>query len=232
MANVSMNVKVVNVVKTTAEWAAVTDVVTKGVLCVETTDDNKVKIKIGDGAKAFANLPYASEVDLSDYSTTDEMNTAITNAISALGNLMTIKGVVATVGELPQTDNKVGDTYFVGTAGDTGDSYAEYVWTADDKWEYIGKITEVDLSNYYNKSEVDGLLDGKVDTVAGKTLTSNDFTDELKTKLDGIAEGATAVTVDDALTDDGVNPVQGKVIKAELDTKISTADTLILNCTL
>lgn len=164
MANVTMNVKVINLVKTTAEWATVADVIPKGVLCVETTDDNKVKIKIGDGAKAFANLPYACEVDLSDYSTTAEMNEAISDAISALGNLMTIKGIVATTGELPLADNKTGDVYFVGTAGDTGDSYAEYVWTADGKWEYIGKITEVDLSNYYNKTEVDTALDNKVNT--------------------------------------------------------------------
>lgn len=164
MANVTMNVKVINLVKTTAEWATVADVITKGVLCVETTDDNKVKIKIGDGAKVFANLPYACEVDLSDYSTTTEMNAAISDAISALGNLMTIKGIVATTGELPLADNKTGDVYFVGTAGDTGDSYAEYVWTADGKWEYIGKITEVDLSNYYNKTEVDTALDNKVNT--------------------------------------------------------------------
>lgn len=276
MANVSMNVKVVNVVKTTAEWAAVTDVITKGVLCVETTDDNKVKIKIGDGVKAFAALPYASEVDLSDYSTTAEMNTAIADAISALGNVLRIKGVVATVDELPVTDNKVGDVYFVGTDGDTKDNFAEYVWTESNKWEYVGQIQTTDLSNYYNKSEVDGLLDKKVDVVDGKTLTSNDFTDELKAKLDGIEEGAnkyelptatkdtlggvkttsevvdvsvgyTAVpivdgvpyyknevgtTVDSELSDDSTNPVQNKVIKAELDTKVATTDTLILNCTL
>lgn len=283
MANVSMNVKVVNVVKTTAEWAAVSDVITKGVLCVETTDDDKVKIKIGDGVKAFSALPYASEVDLSDYSTTDEMNTAIADAISALGNVLRIKGVVATVDELPASDNNVGDVYFVGTDGDTKDNFAEYVWTESNKWEYVGQIQTTDLSNYYDKTEVDNLLDKKVDVVDGKTLTSNDFTDELKAKLDGIEENAnkyelptaakdvlggvkttsevvdvstgyTAVpivdgvpyyknevgtTVDDVLSDDSTNPVQNKVIKTELDTitaeldaKVDTTDTLILNCTL
>lgn len=232
MANVTMNVKVVNVVKTTAEWGQVTDVITKGVLCVETTTDNKVKIKVGDGVKTYDALPYASEVDLSDYSTTAQVTQAINDAIAALGNLMTVKGVVATKDELPTEDNKVGDVYFVGEDGDTGDSYAEYVWTESNKWEYIGKITEVDLSDYYTKTKVDELLANKVDTVDGKTLTSNDFTDELKTKLDGIEEGATAITVDETLTDDGVNPVQGKAIKVALDGKIDTTDTLILNCTL
>ena len=232
MANVTMNVKVVNVVKTTAEWGQVTDVITKGVLCVETTADNKVKIKVGDGAKTYDALPYASEVDLSDYSTTTQMTQAINDAVAALGNLMTVKGVVATKDELPAEDNKVGDVYFVGADGDTGDSYAEYVWTEAGKWEYIGQIQTTDLSEYYKKSEVDTFLGNKVDVEAGKGLSANDFTNELKTKLDGIAEGATAVTVDETLTDDGVNPVQGKAIKTALDGKVDATDTLILNCTL
>lgn len=232
MANVTMNVKVVNLFKTTAEWEQITDVITRGVLCVETTTDNKVKIKVGDGAKTYDALPYASEVDLSDYSTTTQMTQAINDAVAALGNLMTVKGVAPTKDELPAEDNKVGNVYFVGADGDTGDSYAEYVWTEAGKWEYIGQIQATDLSDYYKKSEVDTFLGNKVDVEAGKTLSANDFTNELKAKLEGIAEGATAVTVDETLTDDGVNPVQGKAIKVALDGKVSTTDTLILNCTL
>ena len=232
MANVTMNVKVVNVVKTTTEWGQISDVITKGVLCVETTADNKVKIKVGDGAKTYDALPYASEVDLSDYSTTAQVTQAINDAIVALGNLMTVKGVVTTKDELPAENNKVGDVYFVGEDGDTGDSYAEYVWTEAGKWEYIGQIQTTDLSEYYKKSEVDTFLGNKVDVEAGKGLSANDFTNELKTKLNGIAEGATAVTVDETLTDDGVNPVQGKAIKTALDGKVDATDTLILNCTL
>ena len=232
MANVTMKAKAVNVVKTTAEWGQVTDVITKGVLCVETTADNKVKIKVGDGAKTYNALPYASEVDLSDYSTTTQMTQAINDAIAALGNLMTVKGVVATKDELPAADNKVGDVYFVGTDGDTGDSYAEYIWIEAGKWEYIGQIQTTDLSEYYKKSDIDTFLGNKVDVEAGKGLSANDFTNELKAKLDGIAEGATAIIVDETLTADGVNPVQGKAIKTALDAKVDATDTLVLNCTL
>ena len=276
MANVTMNVKVVNVVKTTTEWGQISDVITKGVLCVETTADNKVKIKVGDGAKTYDALPYASEVDLSDYSTTAQMTQAINDAIAALGNLMTVKGVVATKDELPAENNKVGDVYFVGEDGDTGDSYAEYVWTEAGKWEYIGQIQTTDLSDYYKKSEVDTFLGNKVDVEAGKGLSANDFTNDLKTKLEGIAEGANkyelptagkdtlggvkttsevvdvstgytavpivdgvpyyknevGITVDDALSADSENPVQNKIVKEALDDKVSTTDTLILNCTL
>ena len=38
-----------------------------------------------------------------------------------------------------------------------------------------------------------------------------------KTKLDGIASGATKVIVDSALSDTSTNPVQNKLIKAALD---------------
>lgn len=60
-------------------------------------------------------------------------------------------------------------------------------------------------------------LDTKVDTETGKGLSANDFTDTLKTKLDGIESGATRVTVDNAMSTTSENPVQNKVIKAALD---------------
>ena len=65
-------------------------------------------------------------------------------------------------------------------------------------------------------------LAGKVDTVSGKGLSSNDYTDAEKTKLAGIAEGATAVTVDSALSATSENPVQNKVVKSALDGKVDT----------
>lgn len=40
-----------------------------------------------------------------------------------------------------------------------------------------------DLSNYYNKTEVDSKLVTKVDKVTGKGLSSNDYTTSEKNKL-------------------------------------------------
>ena len=49
-----------------------------------------------------------------------------------------------------------------------------------------GKSTEnADLSDYYTKSQTNSLIAGKVDKVAGKSLSTNDFTDEYKAKIDG-----------------------------------------------
>ena len=43
-----------------------------------------------------------------------------------------------------------------------------------------------DLSNYYNKTETDNLLSGKVDKVTGKGLSTEDYTTAEKTKLANI----------------------------------------------
>lgn len=45
------------------------------------------------------------------------------------------------------------------------------------------------LSSYYNKTETNLLLNGKVDVVDGKQLSTNDYTDEEKEKLQNIAAG-------------------------------------------
>lgn len=58
----------------------------------------------------------------------------------------------------------------------------------------------------------------KVDKENGKGLSTEDFTTTLKTKLEGISEGATNVTVDSELTSTGTNPVQGKAIYSTINT--------------
>lgn len=62
------------------------------------------------------------------------------------------------------------------------------------------------------------MLDSKVDKVSGKGLSTNDFTTAYKTKLDGIATGATKVTVDAALSTTSKNPVQNMVITGQIST--------------
>ena len=56
-------------------------------------------------------------------------------------------------------------------------------------------INDLNIGNYYTKTDVDAALEGKVDKEDGKGLSQNDFTDLLKSKLDGIQAGATANTV-------------------------------------
>ena len=72
------------------------------------------------------------------------------------------------------------------------------------------------------------MLDGKVDKVSGKGLSTNDYTTAEKTKLAGIATGANKTTVDSTLSGTSTNPVQNKVIAGRIgtiETNVSAAAT-------
>lgn len=63
------------------------------------------------------------------------------------------------------------------------------------------------------------LIDEKVTKEEGKGLSENDFTSELKTRLEGIEEGANKTVVDTALNAESTNPAQNKVVTEALGTK-------------
>lgn len=69
----------------------------------------------------------------------------------------------------------------------------------------------------YFETKIKALLSRKVDKIPGKGLSTEDYTTAEKQKLAGIAPGATAITVDSALSNSSTNPVQNKVIKNALD---------------
>ena len=224
MATETMNsVQVLHDVRTTEQWAAIgTKVIPKGYLTIEITTTGQPKAKVGNGSDTWAALPYlTAETDLSDYATKDYVDTGISSAISALGTVFIIKGRVDSVDALPNTDNKSGDVYLVGTQD--ADNFAEYYWTGT-LWDFMGQTTEVDLSNYYtkdvtySKTEVDNLLAAKVNKVEGKGLSTEDFTTELKNRLNSLKNYD-----DTALT--------GRVAAIEAD-YIKSTDTLVLNCSI
>ena len=224
MANTTLNnVRVLHDVRTTAEWTTVgTTVIPKGYLTIEVTTDGKTKVKVGNGTDTWSALKYITEeTDLSAYATTDYVDTGIQSAISTLGTVFTVKGRVDSVDALPNTDNKAGDVYLVGA--EDADNFAEYYYTGT-MWDFMGQTTTVDLSNYYTKdavytkTEVDGLLDDKVDKVDGMGLSQENFTTDLKTKLDGLEN------YDDTALAQRVTDIEADYIKS--------TDTLILNCSL
>lgn len=71
----------------------------------------------------------------------------------------------------------------------SGKAYVNVPWTDTN--------TTYDLSPYAKTADVNAALSKKVDKVSGKGLSTEDFTAALKTKLNGIATGATA---DSAIT--------------------------------
>lgn len=143
----TMRVQLLNVSKTTAEWANSETIIPKGLICVEFTTDGATYVKIGNGTDTFADLGYLEDgaIDLTQYYTKTETDDAIVEAIQSMGKLVTIKGTKSTVAELPKsTDDpapEVGDVWFVGAAGDGNDSFAEYVYTIEGTWEFFGKST-------------------------------------------------------------------------------------------
>jgi hypothetical protein len=78
-------------------------------------------------------------------------------------------------------------------------------------WSNIGN-TSVDLSNYYTKTQTDALLADKVDKVAGKGLSTNDFSDAYKDMLDNY-------TVDSVLDSTSTNPIQNGTVTDALALK-------------
>ena len=80
-------------------------------------------------------------------------------------------------------------------------------------------------TNPLQNKAIDSAINNKVDKVSGKGLSTNDFTDDLKTKLDEIEAKANKIIVDNALSSTSTNPVQNKVINTALNGKASTAHT-------
>lgn len=97
--------------------------------------------------------------------------------------------VVDEVSELPEQEYDryilaQGSLAYVVTSGEV------YVMGGDGVWHNSenGESTEnADLSNYYNKSQVDDLLTNKIDKATGMGLSSNDYTTTEKNKLSSLS---------------------------------------------
>lgn len=99
------------------------------------------------------------------------------NGISINGKVISCtldSTVFEVVASLP-TENIKSHIYLVKDTASTASNnqYIEWVYT-NDSWEMLGKFkADVDLSDYYNKAEVDGLLSNKVTVESGKSLMSD-----------------------------------------------------------
>ena len=142
------------------------------------------------------------------------------------------------VANLPTTNISTHTIYLTPSGQDQNNIYDEFIYV-NGEWEAIG-MEKTDLSNYYNKqevdaaianagghaadaytkAEVDGFLNNKVNKEAGKGLSANDYTTAEKDKLAGVEAQANKTVVDAELSNFSINPVQNKVIKAELDSII------------
>ena len=102
-------------------------------------------------------------------------------------------------------------TIYLIKEGDTN-NYKQYMYISG-AWAQLSD-TNIDLSGYAKLTD----LDTKVDKIDGKTLSTNDFTNVLKSKLDGIAEDANKTVVDFELSTTSTNPVQNAVVTTKINT--------------
>lgn len=148
-----------HIVRTTEQWETTADkyeIIPEGVLCVEFTPSDRTNIKIGNGHKTFRELPYvAGNIDLSLYYTREETDNRILSILNEQ-KVFRIKGYKKSFNELPANGTE-GDVWFVeSTSPSEFNIYEKYIWTANNKWEFIGNSNiDIDLSQYAKKEDVE-----------------------------------------------------------------------------
>lgn len=191
------------------------------------TDKTKIALYAGDGngGKVLVNPDVIVPTKVSDlandsnFQTGDDVATAIVSAIAATGHASFKK-----VDSVPTADTAVDNVLYLvmNSATNHYDIYAKVgneIVLLDD--------TTVDLSGYATKTE----LDGKVDKVDGKGLSSNDYTTADKDKLAGIAANANNYTHPSShaasmITQDSTHRFVTDAEKSTWDSKLDTSSTI------
>ena len=236
----SFEVKISLKYKTTEQWAAGTEVQTKGSACVEFTTDGKTKLKIGDGVNTFADLPYigGDELTLSaivaalGYTPADSAKIGVANGMASLD----ASGKVP-ADQLPSFVDDVVEVANISAAPETGESGKIYVALDTGKcYRWSGTMyVEISSSDVVTASENNGYIKVNGSDVKVFTHSQSDWNE-----TDANAEGyiknkptiPAGVIVDTELSDTSGNAIANKAVKAALDGKLSLNEKLILNCTL
>lgn len=168
------------------------------------------EVLVGNNRGTFSTKPIVTrfiEGETTDLATIGAITDYVTTATAGLTGAMHFIGeATVTITNNSAVDPQIdGYNFRLAEPGDVilGVNKEEYVWTGSnwrllgDEGSYVvkGSITNADIadnadisiSKIYNLSN---LLDTKVDKIEGKSLTSNDFTDEYKQKLDNIEDNA------------------------------------------
>lgn len=180
--------------------------------------DNIVNVEIGDQLKS-------SIIDNLTSSDTEKALSArqgkvLKELIDNLANLQ-----IAVVDTLPATGES-NIIYLIKKAGTGTDIHDEYVYV-EGNWEKIG-TTDVDLTNYYTKTQVDSIKDTLDNKISNNTLSITNITtngsitpENLKIQKNGVdlldpwngsREGVANITVPTSLPD--LNPTPQQIIDA------------------
>ena len=174
------------------------------------------EVLVGNLDQSFNTIPIDNELKATYHLVYNyAIKAYIDNAVAGLTGAMHFRGEAGVV----ITQNSAVDPRIAGydfSNAQPGDvilyEYKEFVWTGSN-WRLLGdegsyavkgsiKDADIDAEAGIQQSKIAGLdntFNTKVDKVEGKSLTSNDFTDELKQKLEGIEAGATRNSIEHIL---------------------------------
>lgn len=166
-----------------------------------TADELDVALKAVIDAKAESSevTELSGKIDILNGSGVGSVSKAITDAFNDFATKVSDDGVVNSykelidwaaehggeAAEMASAITAIGNV-LIGIGGE-GDP-------ATVKAAIAAAINDLNISDYYTKTEVNTALNGKVDKDGDKVLSQNDFTNAYKEKLDGIASAATANT--------------------------------------
>lgn len=193
----------------------------------------------------------ASQVEIVDNLTSDNTDKAlsarqgkvlmneVTTLSGKLSGVYTYKGSVASYTELPSDNLTAGDVYNVEAEYDGNPAGTNYAWTGTE-WDALSGI--VDLSNFYTKDEVDGLLValetstnsaiGQVSTNAASALekanSALEQANSNKTSLEAVSKSLGEINlILNGEDDDETDGVVGRL--AAVEEKNNSQDTRLTN---
>lgn len=142
------------------------------------------------------------------------------NQIDSIVASSDVVDIVGTYQDLQNYDtSKLGDNDIIKVLDDSTHNNATsyFRWKkTQSTWQYIGSE-----GPYYTKGETDALLNGKVNVVEGKGLSTNDFTDADETKLDGIENGAQVNKIETIKVNGSSQTITNKSVDISVPTKTS-----------
>lgn len=173
----------IHIVKRTDQWrerAVQNYIIPRGVLCVELTPDGKTKLKVGEGDKYYAQLPYiGNDIDISKYFTKEEIERLVKKTaeqtaedyLSKQPYVRALGPILPSVESLPKSGNKDGDLRFVKMAkiGADGKAYIEYLWF-NNRWDPLSSAIDVDVSKYATKEDLEKLAKSVTDLARRLTV--------------------------------------------------------------
>ena len=196
------------------------------------TNIDNINTEIENITSDLDNTYSKTEVDnlLSDKVTETSLNEEITNRENADTNLQNqidaitassdVVDIVGTYQELQNYDTQhLGDNDIIKVLNDSTHNNATSYFRWDkqtETWTYIGS-----QGPFYTKGETDNLLNGKVSKEEGKGLSENDFTNELKSKLEGIEDNAEVNKIETKKVNNVAQTITNKTVNIPVPTKTS-----------